>query len=159
MERCEGRKRQRKGEEKRMNREALKKEMMAQAEASMEKLMEWEKSHERPTLAAIESIVLEVGKELERKMAQAVISRQEAVGPVPGPACPECGQEMRHKDRQPRQVTSLVGELQIERSYYHCARCRTGIFPPGQATGGVGQALVGRDSQAGGLAERDDEQL
>ena len=142
-----------------MNREELKKEMMAQAEESIEKLMKWETNHERPTLAAIEAIVLEVGKEWERKMAQGVISRQEEVRPVPGPACAQCGREMRYKDRQPRQITSLVGELEIERSYYYCARCRSGIFPPGQATGGVGQALVGRDSQAGGLAEREDEQL
>jgi hypothetical protein len=56
-------------------------EMMAQAEESIAKLMEWETNHERPTLAAIEAIVLEVGKEWERKMAQGVISRQEEVRP------------------------------------------------------------------------------
>jgi len=142
-----------------MNREEMKKEMMAQAEASIDRIIEWEDSHEQPTLGAIESIVLEVGKEMERKMAQAVISRQEEVRPVPGPTCPECGREMRHKDSQPRQITTLVGELRIERSYYHCARCKTRIFPPGQAVSRVGQALVRGDSQTDGLVERDDEQL
>jgi hypothetical protein len=142
-----------------MNREEMKKKLMEQAEESIEKLMEWERTQERPTLAAIEAIVLEVGKEWERKMAQGVINRQEAVRPVPGPACGQCGEEMRYKDKQTRQITSLVGELEVERSYYYCARCRSGIFPPGPATSGVGQALVGRDSQTGGLAERDDEQL
>ena len=144
-----------------MKREAeeLKKELMAQAEASIERLIEWEESNEKPTLAASERIVLEVGKEWEGKMAHAVIGRQEEVRPVPGPACPKCGREMRYKDSQPRQVTSLVGELRIERSYYQCTRCKTGIFPPGQAVSRVGQALVGGDSQTGGLAERDDKQL
>lgn len=144
-----------------MEREAeeLKKALMAEAEASIERLVEWETSHERPTLAAIERIVLEVGKELEKKMAQAVLERQEAGRPVPGPICAKCGREMGYKDSQPRQVTSLVGELQIERSYYHCSRCSTGIFPPGQAISGVGQALVRGDSQAGSLAEWDDKQL
>lgn len=144
-----------------MKREAeeLKRELMAQAEASIERLIEWEESHERPTLAAIERIVLEVGKEWEGKIAHAMIGRQEEVCPVPGPACTQCGREMRYKDSQPRQVTSLVGELRIERSYYHCTGCKTGIFPPGQAVGSVGQALVGGDSQTGGLAEWDDKQL
>lgn len=114
-----------------MGREAeeLKKELMAYAEASIERLVKWDAGHKKPTLTAIERIVLEVGKELEGKMAQAVIGRQEEVRPVPGPACPECGKEMGYKDTQPRQVTSLVGELRIERSYYHCAQCKTGIFP------------------------------
>ncbi|RLT37697.1 MAG: hypothetical protein DWI57_13370 [Chloroflexi bacterium] len=142
-----------------MNREEMKKELMAQAEASIDRLLEWERGHARPTLSAIETIVLEVGKELEKKMAYAVIERQEEARPVPGPTCSECGKEMRKKDSQPRQVMTLVGELRIERSYYHCARCKTRIFPPGQATGGVGQALVGGDSQTSGLVERDDEQL
>ena len=143
----------------RRNAEEMKKELMAQAEASIDRLIKWETSHERPTLGAIETIVLEVGKEFEKKMACAVIERQEEVRPVPGPACPKCGKEMRHKDSQPRQVTSLVGELRIERGYYHCARCKTGIFPPGQPVGGVGQALVRGDSQTSGLVEWDDEQL
>lgn len=76
-----------------MGREAeeLKKELMAYAEASIERLVKWDAGHKKPTLTAIERIVLEVGKELEGKMAQAVIGRQEEVRPVPGPACPECG--------------------------------------------------------------------
>ncbi len=142
-----------------MNREEIKKDLMAQAEESIEKLMEWEGNQEGPTLAAIEAIVLEVGKEWERKLAQGMINRQETVRPVPGPACAQCGKEMRYKDKQTRQITSLVGELEVERSYYYCPRCRSGVFPPGPATSGVGQTLVGGDSQTGGLAERDDEQL
>lgn len=111
--------------------EGLKKELMEYAEASIEKLVEWDGKNKRPTLSEIEEIVLEVGKELERRMAEAVIGKQEEVRPVPGPACPQCGREMGYKASEPRQITSLAGELQIERSRYHCARCKTGIFPPG----------------------------
>lgn len=153
----EGKRNKREG--KKMNREEMKKELMEQAEASIDRLIEWERGHKRPNLTAIETIVLEVGKEFEKKMAYALIERQEEVRPVPGPACPECGKEMWKKDSHPRQVTSLVGELEIERSYYHCARCKTGVFPPGQATGRMGQTLVRGDSQTGGLVERDDKQL
>ena len=117
-----------------MGREAeeLKKELMEYAEASIERLVKWDASHKKPTLTAIETIVLEVGKELEGKMAQAVIGRQEEVRPVPGPACPKCGKEMGYKDTQPRQVTSLVGELRIERSYYHCTDRK--FKPPSTST-------------------------
>jgi hypothetical protein len=48
-----------------MKREELKKELMAQAEASIERLLEWEERNEKPTLGAIERIVLEIGKEWE----------------------------------------------------------------------------------------------
>lgn len=82
--------------------EGLKKELMAQAEASIKRLVEWETSHERPTLAAIERIVLDVGKELEKKMAQTVLERQEEGRPVPGSICARCGREMGYKDSQPR---------------------------------------------------------
>lgn len=111
--------------------EELKKELMEYAEAGIEKLVKWDEKNKKPTLTEIEEIILEVGKELEKRMAEAVIRKQEEVHRVPGPACVQCGKEMGYKASEPRQITSLVGEIQIERSRYHCARCKTGIFPPG----------------------------
>ena len=111
-------------------RETIKGELMAAAEASIEKLLQWSEQQEKPNLGAIEQIVLEIRQTMSKTMAEAVIEQQAAVQPVPGPACPECGGEMRYKDKHRKQVTSWVGELTLERGYYYCDHCKRGLFPP-----------------------------
>jgi NADH pyrophosphatase NudC (nudix superfamily) len=110
--------------------ETIKGELMAAAEASIEKLLRWSEKQAKPNLGEIEQIVLEIRQTLSQKMAEAVIEQQVEVQAVPGPACPGCGQEMRYKDKHRKQVTSLVGELKLERGYYYCDHCKRGLFPP-----------------------------
>jgi len=50
---------------------------------------------------------------------------------VMGPACPECGQEMRYKGQKLVEPQPWVGDVEIERGYYYCAGCNVGRFPPG----------------------------
>jgi hypothetical protein len=109
----------------------LKAELMAVAEAQIDEVVKWNSSHEQPTLREIEEVVLAVRQRLGEAMARAVVQRQASVRPVPGPVCAACGQEMRYKDSHKKQVTSWVGEMAIERGYYYCAHCRSGLFPPG----------------------------
>ena len=112
-------------------RAALKAELMAAAEAQIDKLVKWGSEQEAPTLREIEEVVLDVRQGLSEAMAAALVQRQSSVGPVPGPACATCGREMGYKGQQTKQVTSWVGELEVERGYYYCAHCRSGFFPPG----------------------------
>jgi len=35
------------------------------------------------------------------------------------------------RDDKGNRIESRVGELEIERGYYHCAECNQGLFPPG----------------------------
>jgi hypothetical protein len=37
---------------------------------------------------------------------------------VPGPHCPTCGREMHYKDDKAKTITSCVGDLSLQRSYY-----------------------------------------
>ena len=37
--------------------------------------------------------------------------------------------EQRYKGQKKNRVISWVGELEMERGYYDCAQCRTGLFP------------------------------
>ena len=115
---------------KRKRRES-KGKLMKEAEKVIDELLAWEEEVERPNLSQIEEVVLELRERLSQKMAESVIGGQETVNPVPGPRCPECGAEMRYKGFKRKGVTSWVGQLELERAYYYCKKCRVGDFPPG----------------------------
>jgi uncharacterized protein with PIN domain len=114
-----------------MSREEKKERMMARLEKAIDELLNWEEDHERPNFTQIEDIVLKMRKEIGEDMVEEMLVMQEGKTPVPGPACPECGQEMRLKGEYQRQIESRVGETNYERSYYYCPGCEEGIFPPG----------------------------
>lgn len=122
-------------------REQLKAELMAQMEEEIDRLLDWHEGAEAPTLAEIEDKVLELRKRMGERMTGQVIMEQAAVRPVPGPACPECGREMHYKGMKAVRVRGRTGEMEVERAYYHCERCRQGFFPPGSATEAESEAL------------------
>ena len=105
--------------------------LMKEAEEEIEKLLDWMEETERPDLSSIEGIVLKLRKRIGERMAEEVIGSQESVRLVPGPPCPDCKEEMPYKGMKEKSVTSLVGELNLNRGYYYCAHCRRGLFPPG----------------------------
>jgi hypothetical protein len=105
--------------------------MMAQMEEIIDDLLDWHEENEAPTLTQIEDAVLELRKRVSAEMANAVVEDQEAVRPVPGPACPECGEEMHYKGMKEVNIATRTGEVDVLRAYYYCDRCRRGLFPPG----------------------------
>jgi DNA repair exonuclease SbcCD ATPase subunit len=115
----------------RKKRSEIKGSLMREAEAVIDELVAWEEQVEAPDLSQIEEVVLKLRQRLSEKMAEAVIQQQENVVRAPGPACPECGTEMRYKGEHSKEVSSWVGEIQLKRGYYHCPKCKTGLFPPG----------------------------
>ena len=104
---------------------------MACAEQLIDELVEWSEKTPQPKLTEIEDKVLELRKRFGEALAQGVVEEQEAKQPVPGPTCPQCGREMTYKGQKEITPHTWVGEVQIQRGYYHCPRCRVGIFPPG----------------------------
>ena len=124
-------------------RDDLKAELLAAAEEVIDELLEWHERTEAPTLTEIEDAVLDLRKRLGERMEQAVIEDQEAIHPVPGPACPTCGREMHYKGMKKLTVSGRTGDTELERAYFYCDSCRSGLFPPGSPT------------EAGGVAERD----
>ena len=113
------------------SREARKARLMQKAERLIEQALDWEESTDKPNLMQIEEVVLRVRKELGKEIAQEFIDAQEAKQPVPGPACPSCGREMRYKGQKEVNPLTWAGQLRIERGYYHCPKCKESIFPPG----------------------------
>lgn len=126
------------GKAKGESREAVKAELLALAERRIEEVLAFGGNGKRPTLSEIEGVVLRVRDELSVKLAEAVLNQEGQERLVPGPCCPECGEEMGYKDSHGLNVTSWVGEIRIERGYYYCAGCQRGLFPPGRAIRAVG---------------------
>ena len=115
--------------------------MQAEAKEVIDELLDWHEDAEAPTLTQIEDAVLELRKRLGERLTKMVIEEQEAVRPVPGPACPECGREMHYKDMKKTAIEARSGEVALERAYYYCKDCRGGLFPPGPTIESENEAL------------------
>jgi hypothetical protein len=114
----------------RRSRAQLKAELLAQAEEAIDELLDWHEETEAPTLTQIEDVLLELRKRVGEGMANAIVEEQEAMRPVPGPSCPECGEEMHYKGMKEVTVEGRSGTIGILRAYFYCDRCRRGLFPP-----------------------------
>jgi hypothetical protein len=107
--------------------------LQAEAQAVIEEFLNWEEQAERPNLTQLEDVILRLRERLGVRMAEVAIADQEAQQPVAGPKCAACGAVMRYKGQKGAAVESRIGGLALERGYYYCARCRSGLFPPGQS--------------------------
>lgn len=125
----------------RHNRDQVKAELLAEAEAVIDELLEWDEHTPTPTLTQAEDVVLTLRQRLSQRMAEVVLREQEATHPVPGPLCPTCHQEMGYKGMKEVTVESRLGLLRLERSYHYCGRCQSGLFPPQSTTAAAREAL------------------
>ncbi|NLS79394.1 MAG: hypothetical protein GXY76_19255 [Chloroflexi bacterium] len=105
-------------------------ELLAEAEALIESLLDWDEQTNQPNLRQIEAEVLDLRRQFGQRLAQAVIADQEAQQPAAAPHCPQCGQTLRYKGQKGANIETRLGPLAIERGYYYCARCQSGLFPP-----------------------------
>ena len=55
--------------------------------------------------------------------------------------CPRCGAPARYAGRRDKRFASVLGELRVERAYYHCDACEAGVCPRDAALGVQGASL------------------
>ena len=55
--------------------------------------------------------------------------------------CAGCGGRASYAGRRAKTMATVLGDLRLERAYYHCARCRTGHHPRDRALGIEGASL------------------
>ena len=122
-------------------REEIKRTLLAEIGEMLDDLLEWDERVSAPTLLEIEEAVLKLRQCVARRVAEVLLSEQEGVRPVPGPSCPKCDQGMRYKWSGEVTVESRLGPLQVERGYFYCERCQSGLFPPGSTVPAMGSAL------------------
>ncbi len=104
-------------------------EFLRAAEAMYERLQAW---REQNLDASFDEIAEQVTP--QRRELMGVLLKQlaeKADEQVYAPHCESCGQEMVYKGRPGRGVVHSEGESGLERAYYHCPDCESGLFPPG----------------------------
>ena len=52
-----------------------------------------------------------------------------------------CGKEALYAGRRPKTITTALGEMTLERAYYHCEVCQGGFYPRDRALGVEGTSL------------------
>jgi DNA repair exonuclease SbcCD ATPase subunit len=113
------------------SKEELKAQMMAKAEAAIDKLLAKKKPAEEISLTEIEQLALQAGAEIQQEVTSALVEASRDPVEVPEPTCPECGKPMRYKAHKKKRIVTASGEVEVERAYYYCAACKRGVFPPG----------------------------
>jgi hypothetical protein len=104
--------------------------LRAKAERAIAKALTERALPAEASLADIERVALQAGREIEQAIAQALVEESAAELPA-WPTCPKCGQKMKSKGKRRRRIATEAGEVEVERTYFHCAACGQGISPPG----------------------------
>jgi DNA repair exonuclease SbcCD ATPase subunit len=110
-------------------------ELEAKAKEIIQALMDWTDATEKPNLTQMEDEILALREKLSQAMLDSLTQAQENSHPVDGGNCPTCGQPLRSKGSREVQLESRVGAVAVERGYYYCPACHSGVFPPGSAAG------------------------
>ncbi len=107
--------------------------LLAEARAVIAEFLNWEEQAEQPDLTQIEDVVLRLRERLGQRMAEVAIADQDAKQPAEAPQCPTCGETLRYKGQKGTAVSTRIGGLDLDRGHYCCARCQSGLFPPGRS--------------------------
>ncbi len=114
----------------RLTRAELKAQLLAKAEAAIEELLDWNEATDQPNLTQIEDEVLTLRHHLGQAMTEAIVRAQPNGDPIEIPTCPKCGRRMHPKGAKTKRAVTRTGDLPLIRSYYYCAHCQQGLFPP-----------------------------
>lgn len=80
-------------------------------------------------LGSLEGRVQRLLRRVGGRLVSALAAWAVAEAAAAAPACARCGQPMRRVGRRSRQLVGLVGDVRLERAYYHCAACGVGCAP------------------------------
>jgi ferric-dicitrate binding protein FerR (iron transport regulator) len=111
--------------------EKAKAEMQEAFEQVWEELYSWREAHPEASFDEIAAQVTPRRRALIGQLLAQLACQHGAGEAVEGVKCPRCGEMMKYKGRGSREVEHLEGETELERAYYHCAGCESGLFPPG----------------------------
>lgn len=106
-------------------------EFMNAASGMYDELRQWRGQHAG---ASIDEIANQITPKRRELMGQLLIQLACQYGDgevIEGVSCPECGEGMSYKGKPSRDVIHKEGAEELVRSYYYCARCEAGLFPPG----------------------------
>ena len=108
------------------NRDHLQATLLAQAEATIDKMLSDERLNDQMTLSDIEAVVGVSEADFRQRALEEIIGMQQESSKT----CPLCGSQLRNKGKHRKRVVTLRGETEVKRTYYHCETCQQGYFPP-----------------------------
>jgi hypothetical protein len=117
-----------------LTREQKKGKLTKETEKLIEMLLDWEEGNRRPNMTQIEEEVLKLREGFGQALVRVVLEGQEVRQPVTAPVCPGCGKAMRNKGEKKKGIESRLGMVEMERGYYYCSDCESGLFPPRPTT-------------------------
>jgi hypothetical protein len=112
--------------------EAEKAEFLRNAEAMYERLHEWRNQNLDASFDEIAEQVTPQRRELMGVLLKQLAEKADEKVQVP--LCESCRREMVYKGTPVRGVVHSEGESGLERAYYHCPDCESGLFPPRPST-------------------------
>lgn len=104
----------------------LKAKLLEEAKASIEKMLSDERMSDEMTLTEIEDVIGNLETDFRQRVLNEVMGEQQNKIT----SCPECGGKLRNKGKHTKRQVTLRGEVDLERVYYQCEVCGTGVFPP-----------------------------
>jgi DNA-directed RNA polymerase subunit RPC12/RpoP len=114
-----------------LKREKEKAEYTAAVVGMYDELRNWREEHPEAGIDEIAGQITPRRRELMGRLMKQLAQQQGDGEVIEGLACPDCGEAMVYKGKPKREVVHAEGETKLERAYYYCARCESGLFPPG----------------------------
>ncbi len=108
----------------------LKKRLMSQAEAAIDKMLRTRKPVDEITLTEIEQLARVTGERVMQHVTDELVKTSEDQQD-PTFCCPDCGKRLRYKGKKDKPIATETGESVVRRTYYYCPQCKKGISPPG----------------------------
>jgi hypothetical protein len=102
-------------------------------QAVAQEVAAWRRTHPRATLTEIELAVEEAVSRLQGRLVEDLANGAGADLADERPTCAGCDQPMVRRGRHKREVllARRATPLPLDREYYACPSCGTGLFPPG----------------------------
>jgi len=100
--------------------EAVKRQLLSQAEEVIEGLLEQMEEIKRGDLQRLEQCILENVMELGRRSMETLLVSEAREEPMAVPQEGRCGHGLKRAGEREKTVLTLMGPLVIKRAYYHC---------------------------------------
>jgi hypothetical protein len=119
--------------------EEMKRQLLAQAETTIEHLMDQLQEVKDGDLSHLEHLILQTVMELGRKEMETLLTHAAREATPSEPPESSCGHGLRLVSYRERQMLTLMGRLRMTRAYYHCEenKQRNEKEPPLETCAGV----------------------
>jgi len=111
------------------NREELEQKLFEQAQQAIRKLLDELPEASEITLSDMEKATGVMGQAVMQQTLQRLVESKQQPR-VDDMRCEGCAKRMSRRGKRKKQLVTVRGEVEVERTYYVCPNCGAGRFPP-----------------------------